>query len=250
VLALAICAGVLGVWRQRQRNPMVVLLVCAALVYIATLPLRLVSAAWETASRAGDFLFIGVGLAVALGAVRLLDDGFRGRRLHPWLAAGAVMLIFASGVIAGWPASLRLALPVRVEADGHTLEAPTYAAARWSGTRLGSTQHVAAEDSDARLFLDYAHQAAFSGVYPDVDLVLSSTAALQPWERALLRQYGITLVETDVRTISTDIIAGYFFDVGRPPLISATSSAKFDLPDVDRIYDSGNLVIYGVRKLW
>ncbi len=250
LLGLGIYAGLRVVWRQHQRNPIVVLLVCAAVAYVGTLPLRFVSAAWETASRAGDFLFVGVGLAVALGVVWLLDNGVRGRRLHPHVAAGAAVIVFASGVIAGWPASLRLALPLRVSAGGHTLEPPGYAAARWSGAMLGSAPRVAAEDSDARLFIDYGHQTALSGINPDVDLVLSSTAPLQPWERTLLRNNRITLVETDRRTISTDIIAGYFFDVGPPPLIAAASTDKFDLPDVDRLYVSGDLVIYGVRRLW
>ena len=250
VLGAGIYAGIRVVWRQRQRNPPVVILVLAAVAYVATLPLRLVSAAWETASRAGDFLFIGVGLTVALGVVWLLDNDVRGRRLHPRVAAAAVVLVFASGVIAGWPASLRLALPRRVVAGGHTIEPPGYVAARWSGTMLGSTQRVAAQDSDARLFIDYGHQTAFSGTNPNVDLVLSSTAPLQPWERTVLQRSRITLVETDRRAISSDIIAGYFFDVGPTPLIPAASANKFNLPDVDRLYDSGNVVIYGVSKLW
>lgn len=249
LLAVAICAGVRIVWRQPRRNPMLMLLVIAAVAYIATLPLRLVSAAWETASRAGDFLFIGVALTVALAIVWLLDHDVRGRRLRPRVAVAIVMVVFASGVIAGWPASLRLSRPLRVEADGHTIEPPGYLAARWSGALLGSSQRVAAEDSDARLFTVVGHQAAFTGNSPDVDDMLTALT-LAPWQRAILRDNRITLVETDLRTVSTDVIAGYFFDVGKPALAPVASSDKFNLADVDRLYDGGNIVIYGVRRLW
>lgn len=250
VLGLAVLAGLRVVWRGRRRNPLMLLLAAAAVAYMCTLPLRLIPAAWETASRAGEFLFIGVGLTVSLGIVWLLERRAVERRAHPVLVALIVALVFGSGVIAGWPSSERLAQPVRVDAGGRTLSSPEYAAATWSGQALGPSAVVAAEDADARLFIDYGHQTAFTGINPNIDLVLSSTQTLQPWERQLLRRYRITLVETDLRDVSSDIIAGYFFDVGKPSLMAAASADKFDLRDVDRIYDSGNLVIYGVRRLW
>jgi hypothetical protein len=248
VLALGVLGGLRVVWRQRARNPMLVLLALSGAAYIATLPLRLVPAAWETASRAGEFLFLGVGLTVSIGVVWLLDRRGQEPRLFRLLVAGGLALVFGSGVIAGWPASLRLALPLRVEAAGHVVEPPGFVAARWSGTTLGAGQRVAAEDSDARLFIDYGHQIAFAGVNPDFDGMLSAPT-LQPWV-SLLRDSRITLVETDRRQIAADIIAGYFFDEGAPALMSAASANKFNVANVNRLYDSGNLVIYGVRRLW
>ena len=250
VLVAGVAAGIWAVRRQRRASPVLVLLMLASAAYVLTLPLRFVPAAWETASRAGEFLFVGVGLVVALGIVEYILRPGRLPRLRPALAAAAVMFVFASGVIAGWPASLRLAQPLRVRAGGHTLQPPSYVAAAWSGATLGPAQRVAAEDSDARLFLDIGHQTAFSGVFPDVDAVLSDRPPLKAWQRTLLRRNKITLVETDRRKVSTDVIGGYFFDVGSPALSSAAAAAKFDLPGASRIYDSGNIVIYWVRGLW
>jgi hypothetical protein len=249
VLGLYVLAGTRLIWRRRwRRNPLLVVLALAAIAYLATLPLRFVPAAWETASRASEFLFVGVGMIVALGMVWIMERPGADIRRTRQLIAWSLALVLASGIIAGWPASLRLALPLEVKAVGHTIEPPGYVAAKWSGQKLGPTQVVAAEDSDARLFLDYANQAAYTGVFPDVDDMLASKT-LQGWH-GLLKRYRITLVETDLREISTDVIAGYFFNVGSTPLMAPGTANKFDLPDVDRIFDGGNFTIYAVRRLW
>ncbi|HEX4034594.1 MAG TPA: hypothetical protein VHX66_09135 [Solirubrobacteraceae bacterium] len=246
VLAVFLVVGTRVIWQRRWRaNPLIVLFSGAGIAYFATLPLRLIPAAWESASRSGEFLFVGVGVTAALGMLFLLD---RGRAWRAHLVAWGTALVIGSGIIAGWPSSLRLALPLRVSAGGHTLESPSYVAARWSGSMLGPGQRIAAEDSDARLLLDVAHQTALTGIAPDVDAMLTAKT-LQPWRR-LLANNRIALVETDSRRISQDIIAGYFFDVGPTPLFPAQAQSKFDLPNVDRLYDGGNIVIYGVRGLW
>lgn len=249
VLGLYVLAGTRLIWRRRwRRSPLLVVLAFASLAYLVTLPLRFVPAAWETASRASEFLFVGVGVIVALGMVWIMERPGQDVRRMRQLIAWSLALMLAAGIIAGWPASLRLALPLEVKAMGRTIEPPGYVAAKWSGEKLGPTQVVAAEDADARLFLDYAHQAAYTGVYPDVDDMLASST-LKGWH-GLLKRYHITLVETDRREISTDVIAGYFFNVGRPRLMAAGTANKFNVADVDRIFDAGNFTIYAVRRLW
>ena len=113
---------------------------------------------------------------------------------------------------------------------------------------LGPSQRIAAEDSDARLLLDVAHQTALTGIAPNVDGMLTAKT-IQPWQHFLAAN-RIGLVETDSRQISQDIIAGYFFNVGPTPQLSAKDESKFDRANVDRLYDSGNIAIFGVRGLW
>lgn len=245
VTAVGVLVGERVAWRRWRRDPMVVVLALGALAYLGTLPLRLVPAAWETASRASGFLFVGVALVVALGGVWLLER--RPASSRGPIAAAAVLLV-AGGVIAGWPASLRQAQTFRTTAGGRTIEPQGVAAARWSRDVLGPRIRVAAEDADARLFLVYGDQTAFQGVNPDYrDLLRAPT--LEPWQTSLLRSERITLVVADRREVSGDNIAGYFFDRGTPRLRDRATAAKFERADVDRIYDSGDLVIFDVRGL-
>jgi hypothetical protein len=144
----------------------------------------------------------------------------------------------------------RLAPPRRVVADGHVLDPPALVAALWSGRMLGHSQRAFAQNADARFLVVNGRQTAYEGTgTPDVQDVLNATS-LAPWMRALLRQYRITLVMTDRRKISDDNIMGFFWDVGPAALTRAATQSKFDAPDVDRLYDGGNIAIYGVRGLW
>jgi hypothetical protein len=251
LLGLGLLVGVLLVWRERWRNPLMVLLVLCGFVYLGTLPLRFVPDAWETVSRAGDFLFIGVGMTVALGVLWLLRlwRATNGAR-HRLLAAAAVTIVFASGVIAGWPANERLAQPRRIAVSGAVLDPPALVAAQWSGRTLGTDQRVFAPDADARFFLTTARQTSYTGDFaPDVDDLLSATT-LTPAMRSLLKAYRTTLVVSDRRTISSDNLFGFFFDIGAPSLAPAATAGKFNIADSNRLFDSGNVMVYGVRGLW
>jgi len=251
LLGLGVLVGVRRVWKQRWRNPLMVLLVLCAFVYLGTLPLRFVPAAWETVSRAGDFLFIGVGLTVALGVIWLLERGRRRRPRRQFvLVSAAVTIVFGSGVIAGWPSNERLAQPRQLAVGSTTLDPPAVVAAQWSGRTLSASQRVFAQDADARFFLVNGGQTAFTGGFaPDVDDMLDSRT-LTPAMRKLLRSYRATLVVSDRRKISGDNLFGFFFDIGAPSLLSPATANKFDVGSANRLYDSGDLVIYGVRGLW
>ena len=234
-------------WRSR---PLLVLLALCAIAYIGTLPLRLVPDAWATASRLGDFLFVGTALVVALGVNALVDRRREGTRRRRMILAGALAIVFASGVIAGWPAYQQLADPRVVAVAGRTLQPPAVVAAQWSGRTFGSAQSVFARDADARFFLVYARQPSYAGNFgPDVDDLLAARALTPGW-RTELRQSRTTLAVSDRRQISLDNLFGFFFDVGHTPLLPAAGVKKFDTAGSNRLYDGGNIVIFGVRGLW
>ncbi len=251
LLGVGIVVGLMAVRRRRLRsNPALVLLALCAVAYIGALPLRLVPSAWETASRLGDFLFIGAGLTVALGVIRVLDRRGEAGRGARFLVGAVLGIVFASGVIAGWPAYQQLADPRVVVSAGRSLDPPAVVAAQWSGRTLGRSQRVFARDADARFFLVNGRQPSYAGNFaPDVDDLLSSRV-LTPALRAELRANRVTLVASDRRLISGDNLFGFFFDVRSAALAPARSSTKFDVARSNRLYDGGNIVIYGVRGIW
>lgn len=245
LLALVL-AGSWIVWFRHRREPLTVVLAVAGLAYLGTLPLRLIPDAWETASRASDFLFLGVALLAGLALAWQLER--RPDLRTRMLAAGLIALIICGGIIAGWPSGSRLARPLKVTVGGTELLSPSYAAADWTGAELGPGNRIGAEDADARLLLTRARQTAIEGTNPDVQDVLRSDL-LEPWMPALLRDEKIAYLVTDRRMVSSDNILGYFFDVGTPRRWPAGAAAKFDRRDVDRRYDGGDIVVYDVRGL-
>lgn len=94
-----------------------------------------------------------------------------------------------------------------------------------------------------------------AGKYPDVKDLLG-TVDFPDWQVELLRKWDIQYVAVDRRLISSDSMAGYYFDrtsTGRLPstdLLAPEVYGKFDKPQtISRLFDSGNIVIYDVGAI-
>ena len=251
ILLAWIPVGLRAAWRHVWGAPVLTLLVAAAIAYLGTFPLRFVPAAWETASRASEFLFVGVATVLATTAS---PYGFRwlARRGRALLVCGGLAILVSGGLIAGWPPTLRLSLPYRVAVDGTSIDPQGVSLGRWSRGALGRGNGIAAEASDARLLQLYGEQRAVAGVFPDVQDVLHQ-GRLEPWMAQLLHDQDLNDVAVDRRALSADAALGYFFaPVGssRAKELDPVVISKFDgRTDVDRIFDSGDLVVYDVRDL-
>lgn len=244
VIAVAVAFGARVVWSRYRDRPTALVFVVAAVAYVVSLGLRLVPAAWETAVRSSEFLFIGAGFTVAVFTLWVLDQ-YSGYGARVGLALAAVVLV-VGGVISTTPSSTRLAQPYRVAVDGATVEPQAAAAAQWAGTTLGSGNRIAAETADGRFFLVSGPQHVFAGSRPPVATILK-TKGLYPWQIADLRRYGIRYVVTDARPSSTDVSDGFYFfpgDLSRSSL--AVARRKFQRAGAARIYDSGDIVVYAL----
>jgi hypothetical protein len=120
--------------------------------------------------------------------------------------------------------------------------------ARWVDTRLGPGRRIAASDADARSLATYAAAFSIAGMYPDVVDILKTTT-LPAWQVSLLRVNRLRFVAVDRRLRSFDILTGYFFDArsGSQPvgeILPAGVVRKFERVGTDRIYDSGDIVVF------
>ena len=114
---------------------------------------------------------------------------------------------------------------------------------------------MATDESDARLLLAYGGQLAYAGKYPDIQDLLGM-ADFPAWQVKLMQDWDIQYVVVDRRLISSDIMAGYYFDqtsTGQLPstdLLAPEIYGKFAQPQViSRLFDSGNIVIYDVGAI-
>src|ERR1700710_1017653 len=122
--------GLMVLWRRHMREPFALLFGIAAVGFFATLALRLAPAAWETANRAGEFLFIGLAFVLACACVEALRRWPRDRRARPLIAAG-IALVLVGGAISGWPWDSQLARPLRASAAARTISSPSLSLAPW-----------------------------------------------------------------------------------------------------------------------
>jgi hypothetical protein len=247
LLALLAFPGLLQLWRRRRRDPFVLVLGAAAIVFFGALLLRFAPAAWETGNRAGEFLFIGLAFAGIYGAARFLRVGPTLERRRLLLTAG-LAVIFVGGAISGWPWDVQLARPLQVKAHGREIDSEPLALAEFASKRMSGSR-FAAPEADARLLLTPGRQIAFGGQGPDVEDIVNNKK-IAPWQLPVLRKNNLPYVVADRRRNSGDTLRGYYFDSPgqygqelRPGIVVH----KFARIPVGRVWDSGWIVLYDLK---
>jgi hypothetical protein len=245
LVAVAVPFGARTVWRRYRDRPAALVFVVAAVGYVVSLTLRLVPAAWESAARASEFLFIGAGFTLALCTLWLLER-YPGFAARAGLVGAAVVLVIG-GVISTTSGSTRLAQPYRVSVRGASLEPQAATVAQWARKTLGGGNRIAAEAADGRFFLVDGRQHVFVGNRPPIATILR-TKPLYRWQIAVLRRYGIRYVVTDAQPSSMDISDGYYFFPGNDSHTGlAVAGKKFRRAGAAPIYDSGDVVVYDLE---
>jgi hypothetical protein len=249
LIAIAYPIGVMVTWRRMYNNALGILMVIISAVFFMLLGLRFAPDAWQTASRSQPFLF--VGLAFVLGFVGLeLFEPARAPWLGRALTAGALAVVFAGGVIAGWAAQFRLPQPYQVEAAGHVLHPEGVELARWAAS-LPSGSRFAASANDARFLITKSRRVAVTGDYnPDLNDILKSTD-LPAWQLSLLRDLSLRYVVVDRRVRSFDTMT---YSFGLTPskghsdaLLPVGVTTKFDRLQVNKLYSSGTIAVYDLE---
>jgi hypothetical protein len=254
IIVAALPFGLSVLWNRYRDRPLAVVLGCAGVAYVGTLALRVVPAAWETAARASEFLFIGVAFVLALAALagiqRLRTVSIRVSMSVSGIGAAVIAgVVLMGGVVAGSSAVDRLAQPYRVSVPGTHLDPPGVAVARWARDELGPGERIAANQADARLLLVDGEQHVFTGSNPDIEAVMQ-TPKLYSWELDLLRRHNIRYVVVDARTASSDVSNGYYFPrhaVGLQDRFPPAAITKFQRAGAQRIYSDGNISVYDLR---
>ncbi|MFN8464429.1 MAG: hypothetical protein U0X20_02715 [Caldilineaceae bacterium] len=245
--------GLYQVWRRYARSAVAVLMALAAVAYFAMLGFRLTGAGWETANRAASYLFLGLALVLSMAAAQLWLTKMPGR-IGRLVVAAYVGIVFAGGVIAGWPGQQLLAKPYVVDARGHMLLPEGEAAAAFLRSELPPGV-IGADEANGRLVLARAQRYVLAGRYPFIRDIVSKPE-YDRWQLQALRDYQMQYVVVDRRNSSWDNMVGYFFaPVPHPSERTAEWLApeqyrKYDKePAAERLFDSGNIVIYDIGAL-
>jgi hypothetical protein len=250
VIALLVAYATLRRGKRVFRDPFTRLFWLSCCGYLGSYVLRFVPSAWEIANRASEFLLVGTSLVLALSGVHL---ALRRAYGAAGMAAFAVMfgVGFASGVIGGWPPPAQLASPLEVATAGTTILPQGYTAADWAERALPAGARFIADESNGRLLFTIAHDRPSIGLGPPTKAILQAPA-FGDYELAVLRRSGARYVLIDRRKIANDNILGYFFDRDDRPVaqIDPAIWQKFEhAPWADRVYDSGNILVYRLRAV-
>jgi hypothetical protein len=255
ILSAAVLFTARFLWRRRVREPLIWILMLAALGYPASVALRFTSSGSEAATRLAVWLFLGVGFAAAFAGRELVR-----REVIPLrhaLATGGLSIVVMGGIISGWPPYGRIPGPYLVGADSRSVSPEGRAAAEWALDVLGPDHRVGADRMNGLLMGSDGRQRVVGHPLDDVDLSpVFLDRSLGRFERGILQRGNVRYLVSDLRLSQALPQTGSYYDPleGReglaltPPTI--TTLEKFDRQlTVSRIYDSGNIRIYDVAAL-
>lgn len=255
VIVGALPFGIWYVWRRQRRDLLALSLAIGSLVYPATLLLRFTEGGWDTASRATAFIYVPIAFVMAAAVEQL-----RGGRLrflsHPFVVVPLATVVFAGGVIAATPAHNRMPNEYSPGAGEVSVEMEGVTNAEWSRDVFGPGHRIAADSTNSILMGSFGRQE----VVTVADKASISGLFIVPgwgdYHREQLRRGDIEYVVADRRIAGVTPLKGHFWeswehlvhDYGSS--VSTATIARFDsVPYASRVFDSGSMQIYDVRKV-
>jgi hypothetical protein len=241
---------------RRHRKRAIAVFMAAAMClqpFMYLLRLTSSSAGWEVSNRSSEFIFLGLAPLVALAAVNL-----RFPRWIDWLKnlmiPPAVATLMIGGIIVGTPTWTLLPWPYHAGSDQRSVEPHGIAAARWSQEFLGTGRRVVTDRVNGLLWGTYGLQDNVRGSVVLHGIILSPV--FDDYGRSLMRDTGTELLILDHRfTRQTPLFGNYYSEVEKklfrnPYPLPLSTLLKFDsIADANRIFDSGDIVVYDVKRL-
>lgn len=254
-ILLGLPFGLLQIGRHYAKNTLALVLGLVTLAYPASMILRLTQAGAETSNRSSGFLFLALAFTLAIGVSEFWLQA-RPSRLQRMTFIVWAAVIFAGGLIVGWGGDGRQPGPYMVVADTRSIEPQGISAARWASTFLGAENTVFTDRINRQLMGSYGLQNPILGSSGNYDVSLILLSQNLEIAKEIIRAKKVEYLVVDWR-LSYDLPAvGVYFDEGEPFTNAHTSPidtkllTRYDtVPQVSRVFDSGDIWIYDVGVL-
>ena len=256
LVLLGLPFGLRLIWRDYRASAPVLALAFVALLYPATLPLRLTPLGVATAGRLPEFLFFGIGLVLALFVVDLLP-AHRPSWLRLVALTASATVMFMGGMLVGWGPPRRLPGPYLVAADVRGVDAVGIAATRWAPTYLGPGNRMSTDRINGLLMGSYGEQQVVTGLSDRRDFTpIFFAPEFTPFVEGIIANGQVRYLVVDRRLSENLPLTGIYYDTVEPDTFRHTKPmdlgalTKFDgAKRVDRIYDGGDIVIYDTGRI-
>ncbi len=249
--------GLLCLWLRYRSRALACTFFLVALFYPLSQLFRFTTAGAELTDRAAPFLFVPIAAILSMCVVQFWPVRWLNWRQSTSLT-GAIVLLFLGGVILGTgPSSALLPGPYQVIADMRSIEPEGIQAALWAQTYLGPDNRVATDRINAILMGSYGNQHIVSTIADKVDVSPVFFAPhLEQSEIAILASGDVRYLVVDMRLAQALPLLGYYYEQSETDAyrhtvpLSRQALTKFNgIPLIDRVFDSGNIVVYDVGGL-
>jgi hypothetical protein len=257
VIMLALPFSWICLWKRYRKNALMWVFGLMTLFYPVSLLLRLTDTGSEASDRSSAFLFLGISSLLAIYMAQFWPV----RRLN-WMKTSligvTISLIFMGSIIlgAGIPQSF-LPGPYQVAADSRSIEPEGIQAAFWAHAYLGPNNRVATDRVNQFLMATYGGQYVVTPIGDHLDVTdVFFSSVVGDYETSLLQHAQIRYLVVDMRLSAGLPQVGFYIEQGEPDSFTRTSPmdrqylTKFStVPQMNRLFDSGNIVLYDAGGL-
>jgi hypothetical protein len=269
LLVVTLPFALLPRWRRRA-HPLASVIAWGALLYVLLLPLDLTDIGEEAALRSGDFLFVGIGLALATMLVTTTVRAEHARvrrfaRLRSWrripgaqttAAFFVCVVIVTGGLTLSWNYAKRLSPPPHVHGEPAITTPDVIEAARWFLGAYGPNHRIETDITTGLAFVSYGEQNVLSGATDDAHewrIFFPTTMTAGVYRELSVAKVQFVVVQKQLTEGVPPAYGVPFFDQGEPPnddlhAIPVASDAKFATSAAfTMVYRSGTITIYRVN---
>ncbi len=241
--------------RWRESTGLFRALVLVAVLYPATLVLRLTAAGTETSQRASEFVFVGLGLLAGVLMTSVPRHSGRHRRTAKALIFAAVATeVFVGCFIVAESPVTRQPGPFLVSDDARSISPQGIAAARFAGSYLPAGSRILVDRPNSTLMASYGHLDPVTGSVDDISVTrVFFSRKFDAVDQRVIGDDAIDYILVDLRLSQAPPVNGYYFEPDEPgDTITDSELTKFDsVPGLSRVFDNGAIVIYdtsGIRS--
>jgi len=257
---LIICSfpfGLLSVLRRYRFNALAVACCLLALGYPLSQVFRLTTSGSELTDRLAALLFIPVAMSLAVCMTQFFPVYMLSVLRRSFLT-GVMTFVFLGGIILAAGSNFALLPgPYEAVADARSVEPEGIQAAQWAALHLKDGGLVATDRTNQILMGTYGNQQIATSITTKIDLSsVFLSERFGPKELALLRTVHIHYLVVDLRLSQSLPLLGFYYEQTEENAfhhttpVSITALAKFHyLPNVARVFDSGDIVIYDMEYL-
>ena len=254
IFCLPLC--LLCLWQRYRSNALIYTFGIISLLYPISQVFRFTNLGANITNRFAAFLFIPITSLLAI----VITQFWPTQRLN-WKQSSLIVcmmsVVFLGGIILSVGAGLsELPGPYQFS-DPRAIESEGIQAAIWVPSHLGSNNRIGTDLMNQLLMESYGDQYVVSPLADHIDFSqIFFSSRLDSYQLSILSRARVRYLIVDLRLAQVLSPIGIYFSQGEPNAFQHITPIKLEaltkfnaISYINRVFDSGNIVIYDVGKI-